>query len=266
MRKAVITLVAGDEYRKLYDHVAPLNSMWMHRWGWDSIIITSIPDDFRRVYSRDDRPSAWAYIMYKLLIPSLFRDYDLVAFIDGDCVINPAAGCLSDYAEDIPAGGFAAVQTVTFEERKLFPDWNRYYYDDLRGRGYEGTPRYPERHINAGLLLYRPRDVWERWIDLLNIDAGLHEEHRLNVYEVQEERCLFLPDRWNVLWMYERARRGWVYGSYGNRLARPVNRRLMERDERKKLNMVYGDSSMVHFAFEHRKMLWIDPTTVTGLA
>jgi hypothetical protein len=259
MRKAVVTIVAGERYRILYDHIASLNGLWMHRWGWDFIMITSIPSDFRNSYSRDDRPSAWIYYMYKLAIPSLFRDYDLIAFLDSDCVINPGAGCLSEYVVDIPNGGFAAVQDVTFDERKLFPTWNRYYYDDLVDRGYDGVPPHPKIHINAGLLLYRPRDVWERWLDLLRIDIGLNEENRLNVYEVQDHRCLFLPHHWNVVWMYERARRGWIHEkSYKNRIARGVNRRLREVGERKRVNVVYRDVSMMHFAFEHAKMLWIN--------
>jgi len=216
MKKAVVTIVVGEKYRKMYNHVAPLNRIWMDRWGWDSIVIESIPDDFKALYSGNDKPSGWIFYMYKLFIPSLYRDYDLIAFVDCDCVINPNAPCLSEYIDKIPRGGFAGVQDASFEERKLYPDWKRFYYDDLRDRGYNESPRYPERHINAGLLLYRPSDVWERWIELLNIDTDLNEENRLNVYEVQEERCLFLPKEWNTVWLYERVRRGWSSGTYIN--------------------------------------------------
>ena len=233
MKKAMVTIVVGEKYRRIYNHVAPLNRKWMDRWGWDSIIIESIPDDFRARYARKyNNNSRWVFLMYKLFIPSLFRNYDLVAFIDSDCVINPNAECLSKYLDNIPAGGFAGGQPVTFEERKLFPNWNEYYYDDLRSCGYNEFPRYPDKHISSGLLLYRPRDVWERWLELLNIDSELNEENRLNVYEVQEDRCFFLPKRWHVVWFYERVRRGWSKGYYSNKLTRKLNQCLLWFTER----------------------------------
>lgn len=259
MKKAIVSIVVGDTYQKIYNHIAPLNKMWMDRWGWDSIIIDNIPDDFRKLYSRCHKSPGWIFFMYKLLIPSLFRNYDLIAFVDSDCVINPNAGCLSAYMENIPKGGFAAAQTVTFAERKLFPNWNRYYYDDLRNLGYNGTPRYPEKHISVGLLLYRPKEVWEKWIELLNIDTNLNEENRLNVYEVQENRCFFLPMHWHTVWLYERVRRGWTKGSYNNRISRKLNNFVLEFTERNKVNMVYKNVSMMHFGFEHKKTLLIDP-------
>jgi|GEM_PF-1515357 len=263
MKKAVVTMVVGDAYKKIYDHVAPLNHMWMDRWGWDSIIIDSIPDDFRARYSKSNNQSGWIYWMYKLMIPSLFRNYDLIAFVDSDCVINPNSACLSPYIENIPRGGFAGVQDTTFEERKLFPSWSRYYYDDLRDQGYNESPRYPERHINAGLLLYRPADVWERWIELLNIETDLNEENRLNVFEVQEERCFFLPNDWNTVWLYERIRRGWSKETY-SKLSGKLHRLKMLFTERRNINMVYQNVSMLHFAFEHKKMLLIDPIATKG--
>ena len=263
MKKAVVSVVVGDMYRTIYDHIAPLNRMWTDRWGWDSIVIDSIPDGFGARYSKDGRPGGWIYYMYKLFIPSLYRDYDLVAFVDGDCVINPNAACLSEFIDRIPRGGFAGVQDTTFEERKLFPNWKRYYYDGLRDYGYDGTPHYPERHINAGLLLYRPNDVRERWIELLNIDTDLNEENRLNVYEVQDDRCLFLPRNWNTIWLYERVRRGWSKGNYNNKVSRKLHRCILGLTERKKVNMVYKNVSMLHFAFEHKKMLLIDPIIVS---
>jgi len=163
----------------------------------------------------------------------------------------------------IPHGGFAGVQDTTFEERKLFPTWKRYYYDGLRDYGYDGAARYPERHINGGLLLYRPGDVYERWNELLNIDSDLNEENRLNVYEVQEDRCLLLPRHWNTIWLYERVRRGWSKGSYNSKMSRRIAALYLRLTERKKINMVYRNVSMLHFAFEHKKMLYIDPTAVS---
>jgi hypothetical protein len=260
MKKAVVTIVVGDKYRKIYDHVAPLNRKWMERWGWDSVVIDSIPDDFTASYSRSDKSSGWIFYMYKLFIPSLFRNYDLIAFVDSDCVFNPNADCLSEYIDDIPLGGFAGVQEITFEERKLFPNWSRYYYEGLRDLGYNGTPRYPERHACAGLLLYRPSDVWERWVELLNMNTNLNEENRLNVYEVQEGRCFFLPCHWHIVWLYERVRRGWSRGTYKNKISRKLSQCILSLTERKKVNMVFKNASMMHFGFEHEKMLLIDPT------
>lgn len=114
-------------------------------------------------------------------------------------MINPNASCLSSFINKIPIGGFAGVQTVSFEYRKLFHGWNRYYYDDLRENGYDISQRYPELHVNAGLLLYRNEEVWERWIELLSLDLDINEENRLNAYGVQDGRCFFLPRHWNTV-------------------------------------------------------------------
>jgi len=262
MKKAMVTIVVGEKYRRIYNHVAPLNRKWMDRWGWDPIIIESIPENFRAQYAEKDKPSGWVFFMYKLYIPSLFRNYDLVAFIDSDCVINPNAECLSQYIDNIPTGGFAGGQPVTFEERKLFPNWNQYYYDDLRSHGYDEFPKYPDKHINSGLLLYRPSDVWERWLELLNMDSELNEENRLSVYEVQEDRCFFLPRQWHVVWLYERVRRGWSKGYYSNKLTRKLNQCLLKFTERNRINMVYREVSLLHFALEHHKTFLIDTTAM----
>lgn len=258
MKKAVVTIVIGDKYRSIYNHVAPLNRRWMDRWGWDSIIIDDIPDDFRYSHSKSGKSFGLICMLYKLQIPSLFRHYDLVAFVDCDCVINPNATCLSEYAEGIPIGGFAAVQEVSFEERGLFPGWPYYHYDGIDGTGYGGPPRFLKRHINSGLLLYRPEEVWARWLELLDVDSDLNDEYRLNISEVQDDKCLFLPEHWNVLWLYERVRRGWSKGSYGNKISRKVNQLILSLTEREKANMVLRNSSMMHFALEHDKMMLID--------
>lgn len=258
MKKAIVTLVVGDTYRKIYDHIAPLNRMWMGRLGWEEIIIDCIPEDFRKRYDRKSKANGWIYYMYKLFLPSILLNYDLIAFVDSDCVINPNAECLSQYVDKIPLGGFAGVQTVTFEERKLFPTWKCFYYDALRDIGYDGLPPYPERHINAGLLLYRPKDIWKRWIELLNIETNLNEENRLNVYEVQDNRCFFLPRMWNTVWLYERVIRGWSPGFHRNKLFRKIHESVLTLSEGRKINMVYKNVAMLHFAFEHQKMLLID--------
>ncbi len=265
MKKAVVTIAVGEKFQRLHNHVAPINRIWMDRWGWDSIVIDMIPDDFQAMYEGKGKSFGWICLMYKLMIPSLFRNYDVVAFLDGDCVINPNAGCLSEYVDKIPSGGFAGVQDVSYEERELFPNWNHYYYDDLRVRGYQSNPPFPKQHANAGLLLYRPNEIWERWQELLHVDVegGLTVENRINVYEVQEGRCFFMPEHWHVLWLYERVRRGWSKGSYSNRFSRKMNGILLGMTERDKVHAVLESVSMIHFAFEHQKMMLVDPARIS---
>lgn len=262
MKKAVVTIVVGDKYQRIYNHVSPLNNKWMERWGWDSIIIDSIPEEFKVRYCKKNESLGLICMWYKLVIPSIVKDYDLVAFVDCDCVINPNAACLSEYEDSIPRGGFAGVQVVSFEERKLFPNWRQSFYDGLQIDGYNMAPSFPEKHINSGLLLYRPCEVWERWLELLNIDSDLNDEYRLNIFEVQAGRCFFLPECWNILWYYERVRRGWSKGTYRNKLTRIISQLFLSLTERNKIHKVLVDASIMHFAHEPQKMMLIDPADI----
>ena len=119
----------------------------------------------------------------------------------------------------------------------------------------------PELHVSAGVLLYKPADVAASWRALLGIRNGLNEENRLNVYEVQAGRCLFLPPQWNVVWMYERQRLG-LERRFASRTGKALAKartmlKVGERGERIAALNTLRDSHMLHFGYEHEKIFWI---------
>ncbi len=193
-------------------------------------------------------------MLYKLELPSQLVAYDLAAFLDSDAVLNPAAPCLSTFADALPSGGFGAVQTVSFTERSLFPEWAPSYYDEFRAEGLDRVPR-PDLQMNGGLYLYRPHEVARRWRELLDLDTSMNEENRLCVYELQEGRCLFLPLAWNTVWLSERRRLGIEPAT---RVGRVLNRLTGHVRERAALHDALLRSHMLHLAFEHSKVAWID--------
>lgn len=271
MRKALVTMAIGARFEREYEHLLPLREAWARRHGWDLHVVRSIPEPFVRAHSRSDKPGlGWCCYLYKLQLPEAFSDYDLVAYVDSDIAINPAAPCLSAYESQIPAGGFAAVQTVGHEERRrLFPLWAEYYYDDLVARGFNRSVPNPKLHVSSGVLLFRPRDVAERWSALITLDTDLNEENRLNVYEVQAGRCFLLPGPWHVVWMYERHRVGLekpirtVWG----RLARKCRKTVRWRRSRESAAILgtLQNCHMLHFGYEHEKVFFLDRNALASL-
>ena len=260
MRKKIVTLAAGEDYQRLERASGPSRRAYAVRHGWDYEVIDQIPDVFRA-----EHPTArfgMLCYLYKLSIPSRNLDHDLVAFFDCDSLLTPNAPCLSEFAERLPQGGFGAVQTVAYEERRrLHPDWAPDYYAQLEKNG-ATLPAIPDRttQINAGLLLFRPAEVHERWTELLHLNSPLNEESRLNVYEVQQGRCLLLPPEWNLLWMYEKYRLGILkpQSNFPLRLRNYLYNRVLGKPlERRRLREAFGRCHLLHLAFEHHKIHWL---------
>ena len=109
----------------------------------------------------------------------------------------------------MPSNGVAAVQDVTFAERKLFAGWRTYHYDDFLQPDQVAKLPFPERHVNGGLVLVRPSEIKEEFLELLSAEEDYSDEDRINLAFTQSERVLFLPREWNVIYPYELARRGY---------------------------------------------------------
>ena len=256
-KKKLVTLAVGDEYQRLERVSGPSRREYAKRHGWQYEVIERIPDSFRQRF-----PGArfgWVCNLYKLLLPELNQEYDLVAYMDNDSVVSPRASCLSSYSDQLPSGGFAAVQTVHFAERARFhPEWAANYYAELPLG--DLIVRNVEAQINGGLLLFRPREVRDAWTALLNSDTPLNEENRLNAHEVQAGRCLFLPGEWNLLWMYEKYRLGILRpqrNPFDKLWNRAYNRYIGKWHERARMNDALNRCFMLHLAFEHRKIHWL---------
>lgn len=260
VKKKIITLSLGEEYQRLERVSGPSRQAYANKHGWDYEVISEIPEPFRTRY-----PAAsfgWICNLYKLLLPRLNAHYDLVAYMDCDTLVAAHAPCLSQHLDELPPAGFGAVQTVSFEDRqRLHPEWAVDYYAQLeRQWGLALTIADRKKHINGGLLLFRPQAVLQAWDALLELDSPLNEENRLNVYEAQQGRCALLPPGWNLLWMYEKYKLG-ILKPQRNRWARLrnklYNRFFGSRHERRRMQEALERCFMLHVAFEHRKIHWL---------
>lgn len=259
MRKALVTVAIGDRYERWEQISGQSRLHYAKQHGWEYIVIRSLPTDLEGLASR---PFSKACMMAKLLVPDMTHEYEIVATMDGDTFLNPNAECLTRYEPSIPAGGFAAVNTVTQEERhQLFPSWDVDYYQRLEKEcALDKAIERRDLYINGGLLLFRPHEVAERWRELAVIPSKLSQENRLNVYEVQRNVCFALPEHWNTLWLYEKYRLKLLIPTV-RRVISPTfianeikNRLLWRLWEKPEILRCLARVSMVHLAFEHHKI------------
>jgi len=221
-------------------------------------VISELPGWFSRQYSRP----AWDFRMlccaYRLHQPSLYPDYDLLALMDPDMVINPNAPCLSSYCDAIPAGGLAAVQDIGFSERQLFPNWRKYHYSDFLEDQEVAELPFPEIHVNAGLMLVRPSEVKDELSDLNNSDSSLSDEDRVNLWFTQTGRVLLLPTKWNTIYPYELARRGYDEQRVGSSRFRIARRARDEWNiryvQQKQVMKIFPDVHVLHFASTDKRI------------
>jgi len=208
VKKAIVAIAIGAEYRAVVRNVTPMLRHYASTHHWHLHYVTQLPQEFRRNFSRPHWDDYRLLTNFKLYLPTMFANYDLLVLADPDLLVHPQAPCLSEYVEDIPKNGLAAVQPVTFEERILFPDWNRYYYDDFLSRDEVATIPFPKRHVNTGLLILKPEEIQTEFLELLRMNNDYFDEYRINLSFTQGERVFFLPRRWNVIYPYEMMRRG----------------------------------------------------------
>lgn len=259
MKKALVTIAIGEKFEKIEDNYSKSRVDYANKHGFEYIVYRTMPDDWLKI--KEKTPKGRQANLFKLVLPSLQQDYDFVAFIDSDTFINPFAPCLSELEPFIPKTGFAACMSHTYEERhRYFPNWPRTYYKGLEERDNITLPpiRDPKIDINGGLMLYRPKEIAERWYDLACQETTLTQENLLCVNDVQEGLCHIMEDVWNRIWYYQKYRTRYLrpvkseFGRYRNafinRYTAPFEKQLLKKELRR--------CYMMHFAFEHHKTLW----------
>jgi len=254
MTKCFVTIALGERHQQYEKLHGASRRGYAERHGYDYRVITEIPETItERASQATPRLKA---LLTKLAAPGLLMDYDFVLFTDIDTVINPKAPCLSLYAPHIPSGGLGGVQDIMPEERRaLFPRWSHDYYTEVEHRGVVGY--YPNRdlYINSGLLIYKPAEVRDRWLELAMIPSHCGDENRLNAREVQEGRCLFLPPNWNTIWYFEKFRLGYLTPAK-SRMTNGWNmlRNKLALGEKRLAQKTLQSVHMLHFAFEGDKI------------
>lgn len=261
MKKALVTIAIGEKYERLEKAYAKTRVAYADRHGYEYIVYTEMPPEWVEVKKKF--PVGRQANMFKLYLPTLQQDYGFVAFIDSDTAVNPDAPCLTEYEPKIPTGGFAACETFDWEERHHY--WPRMaadYYkglEDRYGVQLEGIVNR-KQNINGGLMLYRPQEIAERWRALSELDTPLTQENLLNVHDLQQGLVYFMPREWNLLWMYEKFRIGFLKPDT-NDIVKVRNKLLNlygKVFEKPLLEQAFRRCHMLHLAFEHEKLLWLD--------
>jgi hypothetical protein len=258
VKKAIVVSAIGTQYAALYSKVAPTFEHYAAKHHWDLKVLSELPGWFSEQYSRPTWDFRLLCCAYRLHQPSLFLDYDLLAIMDPDMVINPNAPCLSSYYDSIPAKGIAAVQDVSFSERQLFTSWMKYHYSDFLEDHEVAKLPFPEIHINTGLMLVKPSEVRDELSELNNTDSALSDEDRVNLCFTQTGRTLLLPSKWNVIYPYELVRRGWDHTTMSLsrfRVARRVQREWnMRITQQKMIVKILPDVHVLHFASTDKRI------------
>jgi hypothetical protein len=249
VRKAIAVTAVGPSCQALYRNLAPGLERYAERYGWDLRVNSEIPEWFADMYSRPSWNLRSLCCAYKLYQPSLYAEYDLLAILDADMLVNPSAPCLSTYADDIPPHGFAGAQDVSFSERALFPDWREYHYDDFLPPDEVRALPFPKLHVNSGLILLKPADIKDDWMALMDMECDFCDERRINLRFTQAGKAFFLPPQWNVVYPYELVRRGRVSRRSRYRVVRKVQRVWYENyGEERKVREIFRDAYALHFA------------------
>lgn len=259
MKKALVTIAVGEKYEQMELETQASRVAYANRHGYDYIVYKEMPADWveiKKAYPKNRQAN-----MFKLYLPTLQQDYDFVAFIDTDTYVNPKAPCLSQFEPRIPKEGFAACVSYTWEERhRYWPNWARTYYEGLVERyGVTMPELWNERlDINGGLMLYRPREIAERWRHFSEMDTPLTQENLLNIHDLQNGLCYMMQDVWNRVWYYQKFRLGLLkpvrseFGRYRNAFVNRYCSGIEKRLLRTELDRCF----MMHFAYEHKKTLW----------
>ena len=248
----------GPQYGALFKKVSPTFEHYAATHHWDIRVISELPDWFTRQYSRPTWDFRLLCCAYRLHQPSLFPDYDLLALMDPDMVINPNAPCLSSFYDAIPAKGLAAVQDVGFSERRLFANWRKYHYSDFLEEHEVARLPFPEMHVNAGLLLAKPWEVKDELSALNDADSSLSDEDRINLCFTQTGRMHLLPGQWNVIYPYELARRGWQHKTVSPSRYRMVRKAQdewnMRVTQQRMVMKIFPDVYALHFASTDKRI------------
>jgi|GEM_PF-814758 len=127
-RLALMTIIAGPKYQKIWEMAEPFFNQYADRIGADLVVLKEIPPNLPSPH--------WAkFSIYELLR----KQYDRIAFIDGDVLIRPDTPSLFDVVPEDEFGifneGYYTPRSVCLHEvKKVYdvnlPNWNgKDYYN-----------------------------------------------------------------------------------------------------------------------------------------
>lgn len=256
-KRAVCLMVVGDKYLKMFNKYRGQFESYAQKCNAKLEFITQPPD--KTFY----RP----ILAQKLLIPSLFTNYDKVLFLDLDILIHPDA---PDVFKELPEDkSFSAVldprNTPEFKRTwqhipRIMNETVSSYFTD---RNFDDSPNLVGS-INGGVLLFKPKEVAQLFSKYYFSE---HNQGKLNSFEetpmayITQTRNLFHPMNKlfnvQVLYQYRGTDAGEELLKTDNCIPKFLKRKLFKnsglpylftRKYIKFIRAVYQNSYFTHFA------------------
>ena len=214
MKRALVTLVVGDAYRRRFaEHAAPTFRAYAKAHGLSLVVLDRLLDDSALGRSRSP---AWQKCL--IFRHPRIRAFDQVLWLDADSIINPAAPSVFD---GVPVEAFAAVDQFASPSPGGFAAAARKVHRHLARHGLEApddaTPERfyanygfcdgPDRVVQTGVLVLSPEAhapaMEAAYLEQRREDcrAMLFEMRPLSYHLLRESPAVrWLDPRFNTLW------------------------------------------------------------------
>ena len=198
---AIVLMAIGDRYTKILKAVRTMFAEYAAFCNADLVVCDAPPD-----------PGLTRNILcQKMLLPSLYRQYEWLAYFDIDILISQHAPSIFDAADDggafsavvDPRGSFKFENVVRrfWKQPAILAETHESYFSD---RGFP-SHSFPMVSINGGVWLCQPQRIQELFHAMYFSDIGpmVHEEAMM-AYVAQRAGLFFeLEDKWNTQLIYE---------------------------------------------------------------
>jgi hypothetical protein len=152
------------------------------------------------------------FFWQRMLLPSVYNEYDYVISMDSDIYISPNAPAIP--FDEIPEGKIAAIN-----ERKYFGNYEWREGVQIKngwektGRDWHmlsGFDRKYNDHINGGLVVYQPKyhaDIFKKlYYDNIENYMRYHQDDQsiISVFGIDNNLIHWLDERFNRIWSFWR--------------------------------------------------------------
>jgi hypothetical protein len=259
MKRALVTLALGEKYETNFRSFCHDSwTSYARRHNVDIVVITHTLDNSARAASRSP---AWQKCL--ILDQEQLRQYDQVAWVDSDILINPQSPSVF---ENVPLEMIGAVDAYATPNRedyrialeRLYEHWKKNgvaFISNLSATEYHnafGLEGDFESVVQTGVMVLSPRyhnsllqDVYNTYED----KGGAHWNYEMRPlsYEIlRNKRAYWLNPKFNMGWAYFKQ---CVYPfliARGQRI--PMRRILRFMAERKCATTAFLNSYFLHFA------------------
>ena len=186
MKKAICLFIVGEKYQKLYKKSELQFGNYARKCDAEIVILDKPLDDtFHR-----------PLLSQKLLIPSVFKSYDVALFMDLDIIISDQAPSIFDFLPENKFFGAILDPRGTTEFNKtwghiprILEETTEKYFTD---RHFNKHPSL-QGSINGGVFVFRPEEVADTFKEYY---FSSHNQGELNSFEETPFAYLSQTNNW----------------------------------------------------------------------